>query len=174
MPSSHRPHIKMNFSRWEAFMVLIHVLINALEAVYYLMHWHNIPDVIISYSSRGMNMNKYSYCQLGVLQSFGMMIASIFLSLNSPRNGYSKDWKGRSLSLNINKAKQQYRVEISNLLCSSLVIRLGLLLMRILDIEDRIKRVEPSNNWLVFPVMISISVIWFIHHILWVRLADKS
>jgi hypothetical protein len=174
MSSSHRPYIKMNFSKWEVFLVLIHVLIIGIEAKYYLIYWHNIPDVIISHSGRGINMNKYSYCQLGIFQSFCMMIVSVFLSLNSPRRGYFKDWKGRSLSLNLNKAKQQYRVEISNLLCSSLAIRLGFLLMLILDMENRIEHIDSFDNWLVLSVMIFVLIIWLIHHILWTKLADKS
>jgi hypothetical protein len=179
MAKPHRPYIKMNISRWEFFLIVTHLAIITLQIMYYVLRWDSIPEIILAAVNprafrQGANHSKYDHACHQILFYFSLMMFSIFFSFYMPKKGYSIDWKGRSLSHDMAKAERQYRIEISNLLCISLVIYSFYLLNDIASIEKQIELGIAVVTWTPFPQAIIAALIsWRIHHVLWTRLSDK-
>jgi hypothetical protein len=176
MAKPHRPDIKTNISRWEFFLVAIHLVIIAVQVSYYVLRWDSIPEVILAAanSHKGRDLSKYEYTHNGTMFNIFLMIVSISLSFCLPKKGYSRDWKGRSLSHDVAKAKRQYRIEISNLLCISVLVHLMFLLNRITTMEKQIELGIGVESLSPLPqTIIAILISWLIHHILWTKLSDK-
>jgi hypothetical protein len=174
MTKPYRPHIKMSLSKWEFFLIVIHLAIIALQIVYYVLYWDGIPELILTNSHRGKNLSKYDHTHYGLFQHFGFMVVSIFSCFYMPRKGYTQSWKGQSLSHDLVKAQKQYRIEISNLLCISITINLFIALSNIIGIEKQIRFGIPADDLTLLPLAIIIILIsWLVHHVLWTRLSDK-
>jgi hypothetical protein len=175
MTKPYRPYIKTTLSRWEFFLIIIHLAIITLQIAYYISRWDDIPEIILTNSHRGTNFSKYDHTHYGALQHFGLMMVTIFFSFYMPKRGYTQDWKGRSLSHDMTKAKRQYRIETSNLLCISVMINLCIFLSNIIGIEKQIRLGIPTDDLtLLLPTIIAILMSWLVHHVLWTRLSDKS
>jgi hypothetical protein len=174
MTKSYRPYIKTTLSKWEFFLIIIHLAIITLQVAYYISRWDNIPEIILTNSHRGKNHSKYERAYYGTFQHFGLIMGSIFYSLYMPKIGYTQDWKGRSLSQDITKAKRQYRIEISNLLCIFVIINLFVSLSNIIGLEKQIRFGIPVDDLtLLLPTVIAMLMSWLVHHVLWTRLSDK-
>jgi hypothetical protein len=164
----YRPAIQMSISRWEMSLILMNIPILLSGVIYYNLNWNNIP-VSILLNDKGKIMDKTMWVWLSYFYTSVLSILGFYFILRQPRNTY---YKGRSLSQNIHKAKQQYRIESSCLLGNLIILNLLLSVSGIEQIEKQIKRVYLLDNWWV-PFLIMMGVVWLIHHILWTRLADK-
>jgi hypothetical protein len=166
----------MNISKWEFFLIIAHLIIVILEVKYYSLRWENLPDIFLASSNKGnSNSTKYDYTYGSIIPNLWLMLITIFLSFCMPKYGYERGWKGRSLSHNMNKAKRQYRVEISNILCISVIAHYSSLFSHIMNIEIQIQTNRADGSMLPFFYMtILILISWLVHHVLWTRLADKS
>jgi hypothetical protein len=170
MKEKHRPYIKLYRSKSEVLFVIINIFIIAIGIIYFSSNWNHIPEIILTKGGRSGDMSKFQFF-LGYLGfSFQLLIFLIFCFVD--RYTINSFCWVRSVSRNSQKAKNQYRVEISCFLFISVVLNLFYLFGAILQIENQLKHISISNNiLLVFPIVIGIT--WLIHHILWTRLADK-
>jgi hypothetical protein len=174
MTEFHRPHIKAKLSRWELFLIVIHVAIIIVQVRYLASRWDDIPWIILTNSHRGMNQDKYFYAYYGTFLNSSLMIVSIFFSFYVPKKGAVKGWHAQSLSHDIARAKKQYRIERSNLLCISALVHLMILINGILAMEKQIELGVAGGNFSSLPqTLIAILISWLIHHILWTKLSDK-
>jgi hypothetical protein len=173
MSKIHRPNIKMNISKWEILLIGIHVLVVFLLYTYYALRWDSIPDIITSNSIRGKDMNKYNYAYGGAW-NYILILASFILScFILPK--YPGNLKVKSLSNDLSKAEQQYRVERSNLLSISIIVHSLVILGTIIEIEGRIKNIDTTAFIaIMFPCSTIILVIISrcIHRVLWWKLSD--
>ena len=170
MKEKYRPQIKIYRSKAEILLVTINVLIFVGVITYFSSNWDYIPDIILAKGGRSGDMSKLQVFLLNLGFSFQLLAFIIFCFIDRYTIN-SLCWV-RSVSRNLQKAKDQYRIEISCFLSISAMINLFYLFSAILKIENQLKHIAVSNNILwIFPSVIII--IWLIHHILWTRLADK-
>jgi hypothetical protein len=169
MSGVNRPHIRMNISKWEIFLLMTHIPIVIAGITYYHTCWHDIPEILISNNNKWREMPKQTHLSFVINQTIHLMIFGCYYILIRPRHKY---WKGRNLSLSLFNAIKQYRIETSCLLCEFTAIHTLLLLSAILSIEWQINRIYIPDNW-AFLFLVAMLFIWLIHHVLWTRLADK-
>ena len=170
MKEKYCPQIKIYRSKAEILLVTINVLIFVGVITYFSSNWDYIPDIILAKGGRSGDMSKLQVFLLNLGFSFQLLAFIIFCFIDRYTIN-SLCWV-RSVSRNLQKAKDQYRIEISCFLSISVMINLFYLFSAILKIENQLKHITVSNNiLLIFPSFIII--IWLIHHILWTRLADK-
>lgn len=169
MPPIHRPYIKMNISKWEIILLMTHLPIIIIGGMYYYVYWHDIPEILVSNNNKWREMHKQIHLWASIGFNFQIMIFGCYYILSNPRNKY---WKGRSLSQNLSKARKQYRLETSCLLCNFAIAHILLVMSGILRIEGQIKRIYIPDNWgLIF--LIAMLIIWLLHHVMWSKLSDK-
>lgn len=169
MSATNRPHIRMNISKWEIFLLMTHVPIIIANGMYYYTYWHDIPEILISNNNKWREMPKQTHLSAAISYNFYLMVFGCYYILIRSRHKY---WKGRDLSQDSSKAIKQYRIETSYLLCIFTIAHILLLLSGILGIEGQINRIYIPDNW-AFLFIMPILFTWLIHHILWTRLADK-
>ena len=170
MKDKYRPQIKIYRSKAEILLVATNVLIFVGGITYFSSNWNYIPDIILAKGGRSGDMSKLQLFLVHLGFSFQLLAFIIFYFLDIYT--INSLWRVRSVSRNLQKAKDQYRIEISCFLSISVMINLFYLFSAILKIENQLKHIAVSNNILwIFPSVIII--IWLIHHVLWTRLADK-
>jgi hypothetical protein len=174
MTKSYRPYIKIKLSKWEFCLVLFHLAIIAMKVRYFVVRWDEIPEIILTNSSKGTTQSKYFDTYFGTFLHSWLMIVNIFFCFYVPKKGSLRGWQARSLSHDIAKAEKQYRVEISNLLCISMLINLMILINQIVAIETQIEFGVAGSSFFPLPqTVIAIIISRLIHHVLWTRLSDK-
>jgi hypothetical protein len=172
---SYRPHIKMRFSRWEVFLILMSIVVWIPSIVYYYNNRDNIPDIIIFKSNKPGQSPKDGYFRSGVTFTFFWSAIGIYFFKKSPRSIYPEtNMISRDVSRDIFRAKQQYRVENSFWFINILILNIFYSITTIDEVNKELKHTYFMAHWwwwLVFPLAILIS--WLIHHILWTRLSDE-
>jgi hypothetical protein len=120
-------------------------------------------------------MNKYDYTYGGIWSYLFTLVLSISSCFILPK--YPGNLKVKSLSHDLDKARQQYRVERSNLLSISTIVHLLIMLGIIIGIEGQIRNIN-TNVFIVivfpFSTIILVIINWCIHHVLWRNLSDRS
>jgi hypothetical protein len=164
----------MSPSKWELFLIAIHVVIIVLEVGYYASRWDDLPAIISYCSEKGIKRSKYNHVYAQAFNSLPHTIFGIFGSYYIPKTGYLRGWDGPSLSHDMAKAAKQYRVEISNLLCMSVMTKLFFLVNGVLNTENQIKLgMALCNPTALLQIIIVIITCWLVHHMLWTKLSDK-
>jgi hypothetical protein len=167
---SYRPEINLRLSKWEIFLAFFVPVIFSVGFIYAIINWKNIPDIIyFNRSNKIREMNKMSSWLIYSLGSLTITAFGYFYILCVSRSKY---YGGRSVSSNLCKNILQYRIETSCLLCELILISIWYLIAAIAPIEIQIGHINSSQSWL-YPILISIPIVWLIHHLLWTRLSDK-
>jgi hypothetical protein len=160
----------MRISKWETLLTAIRVVIFILGILYFVKNWSDMPDHIISSTGNLREQHKTMYVGYCLSVLLGSLVWGSYFILVKHRNTY---YVRKRLSSDPSKSKQQYHIESSCLLCSLIVVDLSVLFGYVKGIEERIKHIYISSAYLIFSLVI-IGLIWTIHHVLWIRLADKS
>jgi hypothetical protein len=172
---NYRPRIQMSTSRWEIFLIITNLLIWIPAIIYYYYNRDNIHDIIIFKSNKPGQAPKDIFFFNNMLTSLFWSAIWIYIFKRTPKSIYPKmENVSKDISLDISKARNQYRVENSFWLIQPLILNLFFSVGSIDWIQEELKRppfMAHWSWWLVFPLMVLIT--WLIHHILWSRLADK-
>jgi hypothetical protein len=159
----------MKISKWESCLLLALLIIPIGGIMYYTKNWNYIPAFISAKSNKYKEVDKTTYAMfcIGML-SVPLGIGLYITLMNNINDYYSKE----KVSKNLCNAMQQYRIETSCILCILTVLSLTVLFSHVKGIEGQMKNVYISDGYMILSI-VSIGLIWLVHHIVWTRLSDK-